>query len=176
MGKNMILCVYLCTIGFFGIAGFIGICNGGNSIKEDIENIIDNDHISLSAMDKQKKENILYYYGDSNTMLSDIDDSLNKGYRILLEDIEKNKYPCFKKTDIKKYRNSDISTRTIGYENWVNGIKGALKLREANELKYQIIIMTMLDDNSLLPKIKEKEKELERILTEISEDISKALD
>ncbi|VVS94048.1 hypothetical protein [Desulfoluna spongiiphila] len=122
--------------------------------------------LSLSEMDKRTRDAILPELTDPADQINNIRDALEKGYAPLLEDTSQSASFHLNK---EKYKYSDWESRTIGFPNWTTRLEGALLLQQARELKYQIIIMTLLNDEKLSAEISKKEKRLAETLNDLSE-------
>ncbi|VFQ44426.1 hypothetical protein [Desulfoluna butyratoxydans] len=122
--------------------------------------------LPLSDMDESTIDTILSELSAPAAQISSIRDALEKGYAPLLKDTSQS--ASFHLHE-KKYKYSDWESRTIGFPNWTTRLEGAILLQQARELKYQIIIMTLLDDEKLKPEISKKEARLAKTLSELSE-------
>lgn len=141
-------------------------------LKKQLADVVKNDdfdNISLSGMDGKSRKSILHYFSNSEARLEQVDNALNKGYFLLLEDIAGKKYPCITQDDLKKYESVEWSERAIGFRNWITDIQGGLLLQQANHLKYQILILKLMNDDTLIPLISQKEKKADEILKKIVE-------
>ena len=122
--------------------------------------------LPLSGMDKSTKATILSEFSDPTDQINSIRDALENGYAPLLKDTSQS--ASFHLNE-EKYKYSDWESRTIGFPNWTTRLEGALLLQQARELKYQIIIMTLLNDEKLKAEISKKEKRLAQTLNDLSE-------
>jgi len=122
--------------------------------------------LPLSGMDKRTRDTILSELTAPADQINNIRDALEKGYAPLLKDTSQS--ASFHLNE-KKYKYSDWESRTIGFPNWTTRLEGAFLLQQARELKYQIIIMTLLNDEKLKAEISKKEKRLAETLNDLSE-------
>ena len=122
--------------------------------------------LSLSGMNESTKEIILSELSDPAQQINILRGALTGGYLPLLEDAEQSKSFHL---NPDKYVYSDWESRTIGLPNAITRLQGALLLQQARELKYQIIIMRLLNDKGLKSQMASKEKLLEKMVGELSE-------
>lgn len=78
------------------------------------------------------------------------------------------KYPCIGKNELVGYQASEWTYRTIGFPNWVKSIRGHLLLEKAHNIKYQILLLRLVDQKDNNEMITQREKELQALVDEIT--------
>lgn len=132
--------------------------------------LLDLGEISAIQMTEEEKKEIEFHFLRPLDVINRIDESLNKGCYPLLEDIEENKYPCVNQASLKKYPNTDWATRNIGFKNWIRSMRGALLLQQAQKVKYQIILMQLVNEREFSTAIREQKREYDQLMMKIREE------
>jgi hypothetical protein len=128
------------------------------------------EQIVLSDFSEEERNQIIADFSNPNKAINLIDEALNNGYLLLLEDVENGMYPCLNINDLKeKYKRTQWESRNIGFPNSITRIEGAMLLKEIQILVYEIFIMKLLDDEKLKPMIAQKEALLKKEAEELLE-------
>jgi len=126
--------------------------------------------ISAIPLTEEEKKGIEFHFLRQLEVINRIDESLNNGCYPLLEDIEGNKYQGINKESLKKYPNIDWATRNIGFKNWIKSMRGALLLQKAEKVKYQIILMQLVNEREFSAAIQKQKKEYDKLIMKIREE------
>ena len=132
--------------------------------------LLDIGGISAIPMTEEEKKGIEFHFSRQLEVINRIDESLNNGCYPLLEDIEESKYPCINKESLKIYPNLDWATRNIGFKNWIKSMRGALLLQQAEKVKYQIILMQLVNEREFSTAIQEQKREYDKLMMKIREE------
>ena len=128
----------------------------------------DPDDLILAELDPERSKSIVYRLGKPAEQLDQIESALTGGYAKLVTDIENGEYACIGKQDIARYQGSDWTYRTIGYPNWIKSLRGHLLLEKARSLKYQIVLLGLLNGETDDMLIRQKEEELRALVDRLT--------
>ncbi len=114
--------------------------------------------IDISA---DEKAQIFDNLKNTNNSLNIIEEALINGYLVLLEDIDNGVFPCINIEGLsKKCKRTDWESRNIGFANSIKRLEGSLLLKNVQILNNEILLMKLLNAESLNKNIKQKETEL----------------
>lgn len=126
------------------------------------------DSLILADFDVAARENVSYRFDNPAERLKQIDSSLREGYAKLADDIEGGKYACIGKNELSKYQGSEWTYRAIGFPNWTKSIQGHFLLEKARNLKYEILLLKLMNREDAAPLVRQREEALRGLIDQIT--------
>jgi hypothetical protein len=159
------------AIFIFVISLLISSCSYKHETKYDelrektIKSIKDEnfDNILIVPLSEYRYSILVDQIGDYSKSIENMDIALNKGYKLLLEDINRKQYNCLKeKKFLDNYMFSDWETRNIGFSNWPTRVKAGILLEKIKLLNSKILVIRLLNNRELYPLIEKYQSDLDK--------------
>lgn len=156
-------------------AGCMDQENSDKTIEKDLRNkdlfkLVEADlwdDLVLSGLDPERNL-LLERLAEPEQRLDQIEETLQNGYLLLMEDISNGRYEGIDLDTLEQYASSSWEMRNLGFRNWVTSLRGVLLLQRLKELRYQIAIVRLVgvSDQSILIN---KEQEVEEVTQALRE-------